>query len=60
MNLHVHHFFFVTADPTALADKVNAVKKYIADITKVAEVSVQSLSETKMLIPLASLKVLQT
>ena len=34
--------FVFTTDPTALADKVNAVKKYIADITKVAEVSVQS------------------
>ena len=26
-------------DPNAIADKVNAVKKYIIDITKVAEVS---------------------
>ena len=31
--------FIVIADPNALADKLNAVKKYISDITKVAEVS---------------------
>lgn len=31
--------FIVIADPNVLADKLNAVKKYISDITKVAEVS---------------------
>lgn len=30
--------FIVIADPNVLADKLNAVKKYISDITKVAEV----------------------
>ena len=34
----IHVFFSVNADPNVLADKVNAVKKYITDITKVAEV----------------------
>ena len=34
--------FSVNADPNAVADKVNAVKKYIIDITKVAEVSKQT------------------
>ena len=32
-------FFSVNADPNVLADKVNAVKKYITDITKVAKVN---------------------
>ena len=34
--------FSVNADPNAVADKVNAVKKYIIDITKVAEVNKQT------------------